>query len=811
MNDEDIRTRAEEIVKTLTPDEKAVLCSGKDFWNLVSFPEKGLPEIRVSDGPNGLRKTKELETGMNITESIPATCFPTSATTGCSFDPELMKEVGSAIGEECRQEDIAVLLGPGINIKRSPLGGRNFEYISEDPHAAGEMAAAFIEGVQSQNVGTSLKHFACNNQEKGRLVTDSVVDDRALREIYLPAFEKAIRKAKPWTVMCSYNRLWGIHSSENRKLLTDILRKDFGFEGAVMSDWGAVNSRVEGVKAGCDLEMPYTGPENDRKILEAYRNGSLTKEELDRDAARVAELILKAQSRKPMTYDRRAHHEIARKAAARSCVLLKNEGHLLPGSADLKTAVIGAFAKKMRYQGAGSSHIIPNLLDCPYDELIRHGVTFDYAAGYDPDSEEPDEALIREACKAAEGKDIVYLFAGIPDRCESEGFDREDIFMPSCMTELISQVSAVNPNLAVILFGGSVIDTSWKDQARAVVAAYLPGEAGGEAVADILLGIENPSGKLSETWPLHLEDNPSYPYFPGYPKSVEYRESIFVGYRYYDTAGMEVAFPFGHGLSYTEFTYRNLSVEMDHFPEEGAVKVSCSVKNTGKCAGAETVQAYVSKTDPKLFRAEQELKGFQKISLEPGEEKEVRFAFNARDFSLWNVLTGGWFVEGGEYEIRIGSSSRDIRLKERITLQGDEGEEPDYRESAPCYYQLKGKGIDVSIPEFYAVLGRKLTRRVRKPGSPYTMDSTLSDLRERKLGQAVVGIGMKTAMKRIENDPAARAMLGGMADDMPLRFLSQVDSKVLPLWKLEAFLEMMNSHYVKGFRKLSGKGGKENR
>ena len=804
MNAEERKERAEEIVRKLTAEEKAALCSGKDFWNLVSYPEKGLPEIRVSDGPNGLRKTHAVETGEN--ESIPATCFPTSATTACSFDPSLMKDIGTAIGEECRQENISVLLGPGVNIKRNPLGGRNFEYFSEDPYAAGEMACGFIDGVQSQKVGTSLKHFACNSQEKGRLVTDSVVDDRALREIYLPAFEKAVSRTQPWTVMASYNRLWGVYNSENKKLLTDILRKEFGFKGLVVSDWGAVSDRAAGVKAGCDLEMPYSGPENAEDVLKALKNGSLSEEELDRTAVRIAELILKAQEREPLVYDKKAHHEIARRAAAESCVLLKNEGGLLPGRAQQKTAVIGAMARKMRYQGAGSSHIVPNLLDCPYDELIRHGVSFDYAPGYDLNCEEPDETLIREACAAAKGKDIVYLFAGLPDAYESEGFDREDLFMPSCMTELIRQVSEVNPNLAVILMGGSVIDTSWKTSARSILAAYLPGEAGGEAIADVLLGEVNPSGKLAETWPLKLEDNPSFAYFPGYPKSVEYRESIFVGYRYYDTAKAEVSFPFGHGLSYTSFEYTDLKISRETFDGSGCTEVSCRVKNTGNAAGAEVVQAYISKKDPQLFRAEQELKGFAKIRLEPGEEKEVRFSFGARDFSIWNVRTGGWYIEGGTYEIRIGSSSRDIRLKTEITAAGDPGEEPDYRESAPCYYDLDQKTFDISIPEFYAVLGRKLTRRTRKPGTPYTMNSTLMDLKERKLGQAVLGIGKNVAMKKFGADAASQVMMESMMDDMPFRFLGQMDHKTLPRWKLEAFLEMMNSHYIKGFRELAGKG-----
>ena len=807
MENEDIRRQAEEILAKLTLEEKTSLCSGKDFWHLVSYPEKGIPEVRVSDGPNGLRKTLTSESGTDANASIPATCFPTSATTGCSFDPQLMEKIGSAIGEECREEKIGVLLGPGVNIKRSPLGGRNFEYISEDPLAAGKMASAYIRGVQSQKVGTSLKHFACNNQETGRFVTDSVVDERALHEIYLPAFERAVKESRPWTVMASYNRLWGVYSSENRRLLSDILRKGYGFEGLTISDWGAVNDRPAGIRAGLDLEMPGVCENNDEKIAKAVREGTLTEDALNECVIRIIELVLKCKERQPLVYDRKAHHALAKEAAVKSCVLLKNEGGILPGGTQQKAAVIGTLARKMRYQGAGSSHIVPNRLDCPYDELTHRGLTFDYAPGYKIGKEEPDEELITEACEAAKGKDIVYLFAGLPDRYESEGFDREELFMPSCMTELIRRVSEVNENLAVILFGGSVIDTSWKDSAKAILAAYLPGEAGGEAIADILLGFENPSGKLAESWPLRLEDVPSYSYFPGYPKTVEYRESIFVGYRYYDTAKVSVSYPFGHGLSYTSFEYSDMKMDRTSFDGKGTVTVTCRVKNTGKRKGAEVVQAYISKKDPVLFRAEQELKGFEKIELESGEEKEVRFAFDARDFSFWNVRSGGWSVEGGEYEIRIGASSRDIRLRAVLTADGDGAEEPDYRESAPCYYDLDEKGMEVSVPEFFAVLGRKLPQRTRKPGSPYTINSTIGDIRERKLGQAVVSIAGKVAMKKFSGGENMNVM-GKTFDDIPLRILTQMEPNLLPPWKIEAFLEMMNSRYLTGFRKLAG-GGKD--
>jgi beta-glucosidase len=807
MTENEIQEKARKITASLTLEEKASFCSGKDFWHLKSLPEKGLPEIRVNDGPFGLRIPFVSENGFE-NGSIPATCFPTSAATASSFDVSLMGEIGKALGEECREEGVSVILGPGINIKRNPLGGRNFEYISEDPCLAGKMACAYIDGVQGEGVGTSLKHYSCNSQETGRFVRESVVDDRALREIYLPAFEEAVKKSQPWTIMASYNKIYGKHSTESAKMLTQILRREWGFQGLVVSDWGAVCDRVEGVRAGCDLEMPCTGTENDEKVKRAVRDGTLSEEELDACVSRVAALILRAQDRKPFRYDRKAHHELARKAAAGSAVLLKNEDSILPGHPGQSAAVIGAMAKEMRYQGAGSSHVVPNLLDSPYDEFIRHGVSAVYEPGYDLTKEEPDEELIRKAVEAAKGKEIVYLFAGLPASYEAEGIDRKKIAMPPCMTELIKAVSEVNRSLVVILFGGSAIDVSWRNQAKAILAAYLPGEAGGEAVVDLLLGKENPSGSLAETWPEKLSDVPSCKYFPGYPKSVEYRESIFVGYRYYDTAEVAPAYPFGHGLSYTSFVCQDLETDKDTLSRGGNLTVSLIVKNTGERAGAKAVQLYLAKKDSAVFRAKQELKGFEKVFLLPGEEKKVQFILTPRDFSFWNVKTGGWFVEAGDYEIRIGTSSRDICLTHAVHAEGDSGEMPDYRKDAPCYYTLAEKHMNVSVPEFYAVLGRKLAKRNRKAGDLYTMDSTVGDVKTRKLGQAVIGIGMKVALRRLQKS----GDMIGLSDEfenMPLRFFCQMEGRMLPQWKMEAFVEMMNSHYVKGFRKLAGKGGKK--
>ncbi|MRS04154.1 glycoside hydrolase family 3 protein, partial [bacterium] len=475
----------------------------------------------------------------------------------CSFDRDLIREVGKTIAEECRQEEVAVLLGPGMNIKRSPLCGRNFEYFSEDPILTGEMGAAFISGVQSEDVGVSMKHFAVNNQEKRRMTSESVLDERTFREIYLKGFEIAVKKSQPWTVMCSYNQLFGEYASQSKYLLTDILRQEWGFEGLVMTDWGAIVDRVKGLQAGLDLEMPNVGPINDARVLEAVENGFIDLALLDETAVRFVELILRSGQRKAHKYNPEIHRLIARKAAAQSAVLLKNENDILPGEITDKVAVIGAFAKTPRYQGTGSSKIVPLKLDSALDELIAKGLNVEYAAGYPLETDEIDQELIQEACRVAEGKDIVYLFAGLPDRYESESFDRKDMTMPQNHNRLIEAVSQVNSHVVVILLGGSPMELLWADKVQGILMMYLGGEACGGACADLLLGEVNPCGKLAESWPLVVSDNPSYQFFPGYPLTVEYRESLFVGYRYYDTAKKPVRYPFGYGLTYTDFVYED--------------------------------------------------------------------------------------------------------------------------------------------------------------------------------------------------------------------------------------------------------------
>ncbi|MDO4572749.1 MAG: glycoside hydrolase family 3 C-terminal domain-containing protein [Clostridia bacterium] len=793
------REQAAALVRQMKLEEKASLCSGLDFWHTKPVERLALPSIMMTDGPHGLRKQEDCSDAVGATGSLPATCFPAACATACSFDRALLKEMGRAIGEECRENAVAVVLGPGINIKRSPLCGRSFEYFSEDPCLAGELAAAYIEGVQSQDVGCSLKHFALNNQETRRLSIEAVADERAAREIYLAGFERAVKKARPWTLMCSYNRLYGHFASECGWLLNEVLRDEWGFTGLVVSDWGAVNDRVAGVAAGLDLEMPGVSRENDRLIENAVQSGALSAEALDSAAARVTELILKAQRRKPLSGTAEAHHTLAGRIALESAVLLKNDG-ILPGGAEQRAALIGAFARTPRYQGAGSSKINPTRIDCLYDELKTRGLRFDYAPGYALDAREPDEALIGEACRAAEGKDIVYLLAGLPDAFESEGFDRGSLAMPKAHTELIRRVAAVNPRLVVVLQCGAVVDMEWEGCARAVLLAYLGGQAGAGAIAKLLLGEASPCGKLAESWPLRLEDNPAFAHFPGGSLTVEYRESIFVGYRYYDTAGLPLRYPFGHGLSYTEFQYENPRLE--------GFSLSFELINTGARAGAEIVQLYVAPPKSAIYKAAQELKGFEKAFLEPGERKRLSFTLTERDFAFYDTRAGAWRVEAGEYELRLAASSRDIRLRLPVSVPESPGFDtpvPDYRESAPCYYDLT-KGLTVSDAAFEAVCGAPPPPANRLPGEPHTVNSTFADIEDRPFGRFVARTARRVGRRMFAGDGDMRLMLENMLGNMPLRSLLMLGGGRVGHAALEGLVCMINGHFFRGLgRILKGK------
>lgn len=667
------KEKIQQLIQELTLDEKAGLCSGLNFWYTQPVERLGIPSIMVTDGPHGLRKQQNGADHLGLFDSVPATCFPSAAGLAGSWDRDLIDKVGVALGEECQAEDVAVLLGPGANIKRSPLCGRNFEYFSEDPFLSAELAASHINGVQSQGVGTSLKHFAVNNQEHRRMSTNAVVDERTLREIYLASFEGAVKKAQPWTVMSSYNQVNGVFASENKTLLTDILKKQWGHEGFVVSDWGAVNERVAALKAGLELEMPSSSKVGDKKIIEAVKNGTLSEDVLNNSVERLLTIVFKSveEKKENATYDKDMHHALARQVASESMVLLKNEEEILPLKKEGNIAVLGAFAKHSRYQGGGSSHVVPTKLDNVFDEIkeIAKNANVSYGEGYKLDSDDIDDQLISEAKDLAIQSDVAILFAGLPDRYESEGYDRMHLNIPANHQRLIEAVSEVQPNVIVVLSNGAPIEMPWLGNVKGVLEAYLGGQAFGGAVADILFGEVNPSGKLTETFPQKLSQNPSHLNFPGEGDQVEYKEGIFVGYRYYDKKEVEPLFPFGYGLSYTRFDYSAILVDKKSLTDEETVEVQVKVKNTGKVAGKEVVQLYVSDLETSMIRPDKELKGFEKITLEPMEEKTVTFNLDKRSFAYYNTELKDWHVETGEFEILVGKSSKNILLKETVKVE----------------------------------------------------------------------------------------------------------------------------------------------
>jgi beta-glucosidase len=663
--------KIKELISKMTLEEKASLCSGLGFWHTKPIERLGIPSIRMSDGPHGLRKEKG-EGGFR--ETIPATCFPPAVTMASSWDKELVEKIGKAIGEECQAEGVNILLGPGVNIKRSPLCGRNFEYYSEDPYLSSTLALHFIKGVQSQGVGTSIKHFCANNQEYRRLTINAIIDERTLREIYLASFERAVKEGKPWTVMCAYNKVNGEYCSENKYLLTDILKDEWGFEGFVVSDWGAVNERVKGLIAGLDLQMPYDEGLGDKKIIDAVKKGEISEEVLDKTVERILKIVFKAVENKKenFSYDKIAHHKLAREVARECFVLLKNEDNILPLKREGTIALIGAFAKNPRFQGGGSSHVNPTFVDNAYDEILKlagEKVRVLYADGYRLDTDEVDENLIESAKDIAKRSDVVIIFAGLPERYESEGYDRPHMKMPENHNRLINEIAKIHENVIVVLSNGSPVEMPWIDKVKGILETYLGGQAWGGAVADILFGVISPCGKLAETFPKKLSDNPSYLNFPGEDDRVEYREGIFIGYRYYDKKEMEVLFPFGYGLSYTTFEYSDLILDKKEITDNETLRVRVKVKNTGNYPAKEIIQLYVRDVQSSVIRPEKELKGFEKVFLNPGEEKEIEFILDKKAFAYYNIDIKDWYVETGEFEILIGKSSRDIVLKDTVFVK----------------------------------------------------------------------------------------------------------------------------------------------
>ena len=659
---------AKEILNAMTLEEKAAFCSGRDFWHTKAIERLGVPSVMMCDGPHGLRKQEGEGDHLGINKSIETVCYPTAAALASSFDRDVMRQLGEALGQECQAENVAMLLGPGLNIKRSPLCGRNFEYFSEDPYLAGEMGSSYVKALQSKGVAACAKHFACNNQETRRMSGSSQVDERTLHEIYLPAFEAVVKNGKTRSLMCAYNAVNGEFCAENKMLLTDTLREKWGFDGFVVTDWGAVKGRAEGIASGLDLEMPGGPNATGEKLIEAVKAGTLSETDLDKAVLNILHFVETALAERDenAVIDRDACRELAGKLAGECAVLLKNED-ILPLQKGRKAVFIGEFAANPCYQGAGSSHInVPH----PVSALEAAGDAVTYARGYDAHSSKTDEALLAEALNAAKDAEAAVIFAGLPDAFESEGADRDHMRLPDNQNELIAAVSAVNPHTVVVLHGGSPVELPWLDKVPAVLLMYLGGERVGAAAADLLWGKVNPSGHLAETWPIRLEDNPSYLNFPGEDGVVTYAEGIFVGYRYYDKKKMPVNFPFGHGLSYTDFSFSNLTADKEKLTDRETVTVSVDVTNEGTSAGKAVVQLYVRDVKSTVRRPVRELKDFAKAALEPGETRTVTFTLDKRAFAYYEPKVHDFFVESGEFAVEIGLSCRDIRLAKSVHVEG---------------------------------------------------------------------------------------------------------------------------------------------
>ncbi len=767
------------ILEIMTLKDKIALCSGADFWQTKAMAQCGIPSLFMCDGPHGLRKQEEGADMLGINESRPATCFPTAVTTGMSWDVSLMERIGRAIGKEASACDVGLVLGPGANIKRDPRCGRNFEYISEDPYVTGKMAAGLIRGLQANGTAASLKHFACNQQENSRFNSDSILDERTLRELYLTGFEIAVKEGKPGTVMCSYPKINGIHASDNKELLTDILRTEWGFDGLVVTDWGAMNDRIEGFRAGCDLNMPGGSEYMEAEVLEAVQSGKLSEEAVNASALRSLELVFR--ERRKESFDREEHHALAREAAEAGAVLLKNADDILPLKKNQKVTLIGHMAKEPRYQGAGSSHINPIRLVSAVDAMPGCS----YAPGCD-EKGNTTESLIAEAVAAAKNADIPVLFVGLPGKYESEGFDRDTLQMPEGHLRLIAEVSKVNPNTVVVLTCGSVVECPWADSVKAILYMGLPGQAGGEAIANLLYGKVNPSGKLTESWPYSYADCPTAGCYG--TKDAQYREGIYVGYRYYDKAGISVRWPFGHGLSYTSFAYSDLQVDGD--------RVTVTVTNTGAVAGAEVVQLYIAAHTEGLHRPVRELKGFRKVFLQPGEAATMEFSLNDRSFAIWS---GGWKVPAGCYEIQVGT------LTAEIQKEGAKAPAPTWQ-SGSWYEYPKGTPTQEA---WETMLGRKYMEIIPTKGQ-FTMDNSVMEMKDHsfimkimyKATESVIAKGF--GGKKDYDNPDFRMMMAASAGG-PLR--SMQISGGIKGGLFNGLLHMANGHPLRGiWTMITGRG-----
>jgi len=801
-----MKDQARELVTKLTTEEKLLLIKGMGSWHTHPIERLDLPSIMMADGPHGLRKQDQGgDNPMGLGKSVQTVCFPTASGTAASFDRDLLHRLSEILGQECRAHELNVLLGPAVNIKRSPLCGRNFEYFSEDPYLSSEMAVSYTQGLQSQGVGVSIKHFAANNQEKRRMTTQSVVDERAMREIYLPSFEQTVKRADPWTVMCAYNRLFdGIYCSENKRLLTEILRDEWGFGGLVVSDWGAVSNRVAGIEAGLDLEMPDSHGLHTELITDALNDGTLSQAALDEAASRVIELVLRAVEGAAQAVELDAQrpecpeelnerdHAIARAMARDTMILLQNDGVLPLSREQAGVAFIGGFAKQPRYQGGGSSHVHAYRVASAYETAKAEGLEFDYAEGFGASDYNYDIVKARAAIDLAERSELCVVFAGLPESMDSEGADRKHIDLPPCQNQLISQLAAVQPNIVVVLCNGAPIRMPWAGQVRAILESYLAGEAVGEAQIDLLYGAYSPSAKLAETFPLRLQDTPCFGNFPGGTATVEYRESIFVGYRYYDKADKDVLFPFGHGLSYSTFDYTNLRVSKKNITPSDEISVSVTVTNTGTVDAAEVVQFYVSAPqDEAVFREPKALKGFGKVFLKAGEKKRVTVTLDSRAFAYFHVGLNNWHCAPGVYTIHAAASSRDLRLSSTVTMQSEAATAP--YPALPCYAQ----GLVHAIPdcEFEAVLGHEIPPTNWPVPREMTWDCSIEDAQQSPFGRLLMKIidFAFPIVAGIAKDTIGDA--SGMMDavvEMPVRSIAMWSGGLIDRRMVDALVSIFN-------------------
>lgn len=785
-----------QLIAKMTLEEKASLMSGKDFWQTQDIERLGISSMFLADGPHGIRRQAVAADKLGLNAGIPATCFPTAATVANSWNAELGEKVGEYLGEEAIAQKVNVLLGPGVNMKRNPLCGRNFEYFSEDPYLAGKMAAGYIRGIQSHGISACVKHFAANNQEQRRMSIDVVVDERTLREMYLTAFEIAVKEGKTKAIMSSYNRLNGVYTNESLHLMQDILRGEWGYQGTVITDWGGSNDRVAGLLAGNELEMPTTAGETDNDIIQAVKDGRIKEEVLDECVDRLLELIFTTEEayRKPLVeFNVERHHRVSQKVAEESIVLLKNEDNILPLKFGKKVAVIGEFAKNARYQGAGSSIVNPTILDHTMDCFEESGIV---NIGYEPGFErygKKSRKKIAKACELAEKADVILLYLGLDEATEADGLDRKSMRIPDNQIDLLHALHQVNQNIVTILSCGSAVEMPWVDKVKGLLHGYLGGQAGARAILRVLSGDVNPSGKLAETYPLTYEDTPSFPNFPGNEASVEYRESIFIGYRYYDTANVHVRFPFGYGLSYTTFAYSGLQVNK--------TGVTFTLTNSGAVAGMEVAQMYVGCNSDNIFRPKKELKGFDKIFINAGESKTVTIPFDEKTFRYFNVKTNQWEIEEAEYTIMIGSSSTDIRLTDTIFVEGTGAPLPYDKNELPSYYS--GKITNVSVGEFESLLGRKVPVSTWERKRPLGYNDTIEQCQYAK---GVFGRLMFHAVvfahwflrKTGKRNTANLIMMSVYY--LPFRGMARMTGGLINMPMVDGILQMVNGHFFKGLR-----------